>query len=67
MMQITGKDLGFYLLLIIICLFGLALMKMHVALETSYGLQELIAILAVVAGAFAATYLQGKSKNGETK
>ena len=56
-MNITGKDLFGYLLLTVIALFGAALIWGHVAQETSHGLQELIAILAVVSGAYMQSYV----------
>lgn len=64
----TGKDVFGYLLLIIIGLFGAALIWAHVSIDTSHGLQELIAILAVVAGAFMNMYVgERKAKDGEAK
>jgi hypothetical protein len=51
-MSITGKDIFGYLLLGVIGVFGAILMYRNVNPDTSHGLQELIAILAVVAGAY---------------
>jgi hypothetical protein len=54
-MSITGKDIGFYLLIIVLTLFGSFIVWRQVTAETSYGLHEIIAIFAVIAGA----YMQG--------
>ena len=51
-MSVTGKDLFGYLLLAVIVVFGVTLMWRNVNPDTSHGLQELIAILAVVSGAY---------------
>jgi hypothetical protein len=56
-MKITGQDIGFYLLLIIIGLFGAALIFRQVTAETSYGLHELFGILATIGGFFMRGYL----------
>lgn len=56
-MNITGKDIFGYLLLVIIGLFGAAMIFREVNQTTTYGLQELFAILAVVAGAYMQSYV----------
>jgi TRAP-type C4-dicarboxylate transport system permease small subunit len=65
-MNITGKDIGFYLMLVILGAIAAAIVFRQVTEQTSYGLHEIIAILAVVAGAFTASYLRGKA-NGEAQ
>jgi uncharacterized membrane protein YgdD (TMEM256/DUF423 family) len=64
-MSLTGKDIFGYLLLIIIGLFGAALIWKQVDEATSYGLRELFTILAVLAGAFGQSYFaERRAKNG---
>jgi TRAP-type C4-dicarboxylate transport system permease small subunit len=55
-MNISGKDLFGYLLLLIIGATGVMIVFRQVTEQTSYGLHEIIAILAVVAGAFGQAY-----------
>jgi TRAP-type C4-dicarboxylate transport system permease small subunit len=55
-MNITGKDIFGYILLAIIGATGAAIVFRQVTEQTSYGLHEIIAILAVVAGAFGQAY-----------
>jgi hypothetical protein len=56
-MQITGKDINFALLIIVLGLFGMFIVWKQVSAETSYGLHEVIAIFAVIAGAFMNGYV----------
>jgi hypothetical protein len=64
-MNITGKDIGFYLLLILLAVFGYFIVLKQVNAESSYGLHEIIAIFAVIAGAYMQGYVgERRSKSG---